>query len=502
MSEEKIGGLSLDDIMASAMDGLDDGDTDNGEINAVDGGIVMKKCSFCGMETTLNSTQEICPKCNHYLDGRDITTESDSGANASAESVSSSGVPDIESSDKSIGGIPLAEIMDAADLDAPTKSTVIVKKQNAEKTADETMVVSEKDNSEESGKTVDNIVKIKDEKQPGTGIIKKDDTQDLVDTENLTEDLEKAQKRQETIDKLRKFYVFDFFYRTAKAKNWGLFVWLFLNFTFIEVFFCMGGWIGALLGPVVYSVSLVVALSPLGEFLLRQQNACREIKDKDIKSKIQPIFDKVYAEAREKNPNISPNVKLFMCDEESENAFATGRRTVCITKGLANMDADHIAGVLAHEFGHLAHRDTDNLLIVVVGNLIVTVITSIIGIIFNIFGVIGDFLTSQTTLGRIIPFSIITRFLVFIFVNVFMFLWTKLGTLLCMRGNRKEEFAADNYAAQLGYAQNLADALDALEDAPAPKGLWAALTSTHPQTADRVMKLNEYIEQHQYNALS
>lgn len=105
MSEEKIGGISLDDIMAAAMDGLDEGDTNsaiggasgetNGDTSKSEnngtpaGGIVMKKCSVCGAESTLHYTQEICPVCNHHLDGRDVVTDPDSGVKSTDSGTSS-----------------------------------------------------------------------------------------------------------------------------------------------------------------------------------------------------------------------------------------------------------------------------------------------------------------------------------------------------------------------------------------------------------------------------
>ena len=154
------------------------------------------------------------------------------------------------------------------------------------------------------------------------------------------------------------------------------------------------------------------------------------------------------------------------------------------------MDDEHIEAILAHEFGHLANRDTDSLLIVVVGNIIVTVITTILAAIFNIIGFIVDHAGDEEShIGRAIA-----AVASLIFVTGVMFIWTKLGALFCMRGNRNQEYVADKYAAELGQAQNLIDAFCAMDDAPAPKGLWATLVSTHPETADRIMKLNEYID--------
>lgn len=429
---DKIGGISLDDIMSAAMNDLDDSQ-DQDKQKQIANDVVSKK--------NIDESQPL-----------------------------------------NVGGVSLDDIMTAASFDDNISSDHIVK-DNSNVVKIEKKNIINQNTTENDKKT--SQVKVEPDPDTTAG--------DL----NIGKDIKKGETKGKVVAALRKFYLFDMLYRTIKAKNWGLLVWVFLNFIIIELFLVIAGPVGLIAGPVIYMVSLVIALSPIGEFILRQSNACRAIKDKKIEAKIKPIFDKVYAEAREKNPEISPKVKLFMCDEECENAFATGRRTVCITKGLAKMDDDHIAAIMAHEFGHLAHRDTDCLLIVVVGNLIMTVITSIIGFICNIFGWIGDCFTENSTLGKILPFSLITRAISFLLTTVFMFLWTKLGALFCMKGNRNQEFQADRYAAELGYAQKLIDAFVELEAAPAPKGLWATLTSTHPDDADRIVKLNEYIEESQ-----
>lgn len=295
---------------------------------------------------------------------------------------------------------------------------------------------------------------------------------------------------------LKNFYLFDLFARMVEAKNWGLLAWIIINFVIIETVFgiILNLWGVFLVGPLAYFISLAIALSPIGEELLRISNGCRKIKNKDIKAKIEPVFNEVYSRAKEKDPSISPKIELYICDDESENAFATGRRTVCITKGLAKMDSGHIAGVLAHEFGHLSHKDTDSLLIVVVGNLFMTVISTILGFISTVTGSILDEIVGDDGIGC---FSLLSKGITFLLTTAFMFLWTKLGALFCLKGGRKQEFAADHFAAELGYAQNLIDAFVEMEAAPAPKGLWATLLSTHPDTADRVMKMQEYIEENQ-----
>lgn len=57
-----------------------------------------------------------------------------------------------------------------------------------------------------------------------------------------------------------------------------------------------------------------------------------------------------------------PMPKLWLIPEESPNAFATGRNpnhaSVAFTQGILNlMDNSELEGVIAHELGHVIHRD-------------------------------------------------------------------------------------------------------------------------------------------------
>jgi heat shock protein HtpX len=64
-----------------------------------------------------------------------------------------------------------------------------------------------------------------------------------------------------------------------------------------------------------------------------------------------------------------PMPKVYIVDNDQPNAFATGRdpahAAVCVTSGLLRrIGPEELAGVLAHELGHVRHRDTLTMTIV------------------------------------------------------------------------------------------------------------------------------------------
>ena len=131
-----------------------------------------------------------------------------------------------------------------------------------------------------------------------------------------------------------------------------------------------------------------MALSPLGEWFLRREAGCKKIQRKEYIDRVEPLFLSVYEKARERDSAIPADVQLYMNNDPAPNAFATGRKTVCVTKGLFNLDDGQIKGILGHEFGHLAHKDTDQILLICVGNVIIDIIVLIINIIFMMLKII------------------------------------------------------------------------------------------------------------------
>lgn len=246
-----------------------------------------------------------------------------------------------------------------------------------------------------------------------------------------------------------------------------------------------------------YAISLLIALSPLGEFILRLQTGCKKIKRKDHEALIRPLFDEVYEKAKAVTPGLPDGIKLYMSSDNSANAFATGRRTICVTRGLLKLPPEQIKAILGHEFGHIAHRDTYLLQGVVIGNLMVTVVVTCARLAALVFTTIGEIAAccSVAGAGRFAQLLLVTlaKVLVIIGFNVFMWFWNKLGVLLVMRSSRENEYEADAFSARCGYRLPMIDALEYLASCSgdAPTGLFAMLASSHPDMDSRIARLQE-----------
>jgi Zn-dependent protease with chaperone function len=282
-------------------------------------------------------------------------------------------------------------------------------------------------------------------------------------------------------------YIFSFFKNLFRKANALIIVYLALNITIYVALF--GGFSsGVLAGMAValYLVSLCIALSPIGEFILRIQSGCKKIKRPDYLQRLMPLFNEVYARAKAKDPSISDNVGLYMSNDDIPNAFATGRKTICVTKGFLTFSDEQIKGALAHEFAHLAHKDTDLLLLISVGNMLISAIFVIYRIIINISLFFFVTMSRSEFIGRI---------LTAIFINAILasliWVWTKIGSLLVRHSSRQNEFEADQFAHELGYGKELCVTLEILESMGSSSGnsFWAQLQSTHPDTDDRIARL-------------
>jgi heat shock protein HtpX len=191
-----------------------------------------------------------------------------------------------------------------------------------------------------------------------------------------------------------------------------------------------------------------------------------------------------------------PMPRLWLIDEPSPNAFATGRNpshaSVAFTTGILQlMDDRELEGVIAHELGHVLHRD---ILISSVAATIAAAITAIARMAFWFGGPRRD---DEDSGGGI-------------WGGVLMLILAPIAAMLIqMAISRTREFDADSASAKYtGTPYNLISALQKLENwskripmdaSPATAHMFIIkpftgqsmmrLFSTHPSTEERIARL-------------
>lgn len=198
------------------------------------------------------------------------------------------------------------------------------------------------------------------------------------------------------------------------------------------------------------------------------------------------------------NANL-PMPRVCIVENPQPNAFATGRdpahAAVCATTGILDRLSDEeLAGVLAHELGHVKHRDT----------LTMTVTATMAGAI-SMLANFAMFFGGSGQDRRNNPLGIVGVILVAILAPV-------AAMLVQMTISRAREYEADKAGAEIsGHPLWLADALENIsreaprienrvaDEHPATASLFivnplhggslAGLFSTHPPTEERVARL-------------
>jgi len=199
-----------------------------------------------------------------------------------------------------------------------------------------------------------------------------------------------------------------------------------------------------------------------------------------------------------------PKPKIYVIDDQSPNAFATGRdpknASVAVTTGLLEiMDKNELQGVLAHELSHVGNYDIRlmSIVVVLVG---IVVLASDFFLRWNFWSNSNDDDNNQ---GR----------LIFLVVGIiFAIVAPIFATLIQLAISRKREFLADSDAVLLTrYPQGMISALKKLEQYNRPMrkassatahlfisnpfgkekqiSWWKKIFSTHPPIVERIKAL-------------
>lgn len=195
-----------------------------------------------------------------------------------------------------------------------------------------------------------------------------------------------------------------------------------------------------------------------------------------------------------------PMPKLYIINDPSMNAFATGRdpkhASLALTSGLINnLENEELEGVIAHELSHIKNYDIRLMMVVIICIGALSLMTQF----FFRFGFLNGRRERKNNLGLII---LILSLIALIITPI-------IAKLIQLAISRKREFLADASAALLTrYPEGLARALEKINNQAQPlaryaeatahlyianpkakESTWSKFFSTHPPIAERIAAL-------------
>ncbi len=258
----------------------------------------------------------------------------------------------------------------------------------------------------------------------------------------------------------------------------------------------MPPWVAVAAGVAVVGLG-VLSASPWGERVSRLFDPIRPVT-KQEEAKLGSAFDRVRA-AWAAQLNRRLDVELFMIDDPMPQAMALGRGTIAVTRGALDVaEESELAGVLAHESGHLHHRDSMFTSALIGMNSISNLQAAVVWISLPL-------LSGFMALAVMVPLAAVILALVFPWVALLViavpivlgagFLlnltinWVV--SLLLRLANRSVEYRADRFAAELGFGPGLVGFLERLAgmEAETEHGFMVMYLQSHPPTAVRIYRL-------------
>lgn len=258
-------------------------------------------------------------------------------------------------------------------------------------------------------------------------------------------------------------------------------------FYFIVSVALLGSSFGAfILTSILYVISLTIALSPLGEMILRFFEKVRPLYTKREQEYLIPLFEDVYDSAKEVVPDL-PEIEICIIDTMAVNALALGRNTIAVTKGaVETFSEEELKAVIAHEIAHIINGDTIATLLTVIGNGIFTILVLASKIILRWI----DSIQHPKSFGKLT--TTIARMIFVACIFVFMFV----GNFIVSINSRKSEHRADEFAYELEYGEELVEALYIIQQISLEDNsdTVARLTASHPHIAKRIGTIETLID--------
>ena len=248
----------------------------------------------------------------------------------------------------------------------------------------------------------------------------------------------------------------------------------------------------AFIVAVMQGVSFLIIISPLGALFQKSYYPVRKLSKRE-NDKLLPLLNEVMASYKDKIRARVKNVELFIMDDPEWNASAFGRNNIAITSGLFNKlkwRDDALKAVMAHELGHLHHRDLWFWYYVDAAG----------GALIMLFGLLGVAQRIATGLSDLfLPFIIVSLPLQMAYIMCFFALHIMMFPVQILAKfevylSRSLEYRADNFAADIIGTNGVISFLETIKkiEKHMAFGFLNMKSRSHPPSEYRIERLHRH----------
>lgn len=203
--------------------------------------------------------------------------------------------------------------------------------------------------------------------------------------------------------------------------------------------------------------------------------------------KYMPLISEVLAKHNEVhggNWQYGKDLDVSILDDDDINACAVGKKYVIFNSGLLKLDNDDVfKAILAHEMGHLYHKDT----LISSTNYYVQLPTQYVLNMFRSIRISSGFDTG-TAITLCMKLYFLPALLIGKIVN---FICNTVQKML----SKQQEFAADTYAVKLGYSFGLSIFLECSKGTHMKPNRLMQLFESHPEPELRIKNIEDVLEE-------
>ena len=260
--------------------------------------------------------------------------------------------------------------------------------------------------------------------------------------------------------------------------------------TFIVQFFGIIPTQSLIISVLVYGITALLMISPVGEVIVRLFCGAKTIERRDWQNKLNIVIQNIKTSAESRNVSLPEEIKIFYISSPTPNCFSIGK-SICLSSALLDSDISVINGCVAHETAHLVSHDSVSTLLVNMGNLPMMAIVALLQGLSSINRFTSMF--NRSIIIGLIHFFVATMlFVPRIILRVFL----GITRLIMSVGSRQKEFEADRFAVEMGFGRELRHALlqTDFESQTEARGLWQNLVSAHPSVHERVGRIDRLME--------